>query len=378
MKGKILTFLSILLVIVLFTACPPKPAPPPPPAPPPEVPKVFTLKMQSTFAPPSRDYDAFVKFADRVYRMSGGRLKIETLPAGAVVPVMEVLDSVHKGILDGGHAWPGYWLGKHPAATLFACAPGGPFGMDWLDFFAWMFIGGGYDLYLELYQKELALKVIGFPIFPELSEPLGWFKKPVKSLEDLKGLKFRAAGMAAEVFKEMGMTVVMVPGPEIVPAGEKGIIDAAEYGDLGHEEAAGFHLIWKYYHIPGIHQPSGFNEILINLDVWGKLPKDLQEIIKEAALANTFYYWLYHLKESVDIMGVLHQKYGVTIVETPHEFLIEILKAWDRVAATYAAKSPFFKKVLDSQKAFASTVVPFKRFALPPYDLAADYYWKPK
>jgi TRAP-type mannitol/chloroaromatic compound transport system substrate-binding protein len=332
-------------------------------------------KVQSTW--PAADFHQVnpTGLKEKIEAMSGGRLKFDLMPAGAVVPAFELLDAVHKGILDAGHAWPGYWSGKHPAATLFSSVAGGPYGMNSEDFLGWVFEGGGLELYNELMQKELRLDVVVFPTFGEAPEPQGWFSNPIKTLADFKGLKFRAAGMSAEVFKAMGMSVVTLPGGEIVPALERGVIDAGEYSDPSSDMAMGFQDVRKYYHMPGVHQPTGFMELIVNKKKWDALPDDLKAIVKYASMAEALHFTIKMLDRNSKDLGTLVTKHGVTVVETPREILEEVLKGWDKVAEEFSKKNPFFAKVLESQKKWAKQIVPYRRIAHPPYDLAAEHYW---
>jgi TRAP-type mannitol/chloroaromatic compound transport system substrate-binding protein len=313
--------------------------------------------------------------AEKIEAMSGGRLKINMQAAGAIVPAFEVLDATHKGILDVGHGWPGYWYGKHPAATLFGSVPGGPFGMNAEDFLGWMYLGGGIELYNELMQKELKMNVVVFPTYGETPEPLGWFKGPLKDLKTFKGLKFRAGGMSAEVFKAMGMTVVTLPGGEIVPALERGVIDAAEYSDPSSDMSVGFADVRKFYHLPSVHQPTGIMELMINKKQWDTLPADLKAIVENACQAMALKFTLMMLDQNSKDLKTLVEKKGVTIIESPREILQEILVAWDKVAEKYVKENPFFAKVYASQKQWAERIVPYRSVAHPPYDIAADHYW---
>ena len=333
-------------------------------------------KMQSSW--PAADFHQVNPkgLVDKIAEMTGGRLKIELAPAGAVVPAFEVLDAVNRGILDAGHSWPGFWTGKHPAATLFGSAPGGPYGMNSEDYLGWIYLGGGLELYNELIQKELKMNVVVFPTFGETPEPQGWFRKPIKSAAELKGLKFRATGIAAEVFREMGMAVVSVAPGEIVASLERGVVEAAEFSDPSADMAIGLHQVRKFYHMPGIHQPTGMMEIQINKRKWDELPADVKSIVKYGAMAEALHYTLKMLDRNSEDLVTLVSKHGVTVVETPKEVMDEILRAWDKVAERKAKENPFFAKVLESQKSWAQRVVPYRRCCHPPYDLAADYYWK--
>lgn len=331
-------------------------------------------KVQSTFPTGIWDYLWGENFVKRVNEVSGGRLQIELLPAGAVVPAFEVLDAVNRGVLDGGITWSGYWVGKNSAFSLFASATGGPFGMNNWDFTAWLYEGGGIDLYRELLEK-VGFKVVWFPIWGEMSEPLGWYKKPIRSVRDLKGTKMRAAGLAADVFKELGASVVTLPAAEILPALERGVIDGAEFSDPHSDSRLGFQSVTKYYHIPGIHQPTGVGEAIFNKARWDKLPADLRKLVEMVARETMVVNWTKAWRMNHEALEELVTKRGVTVVETPREVLLELLKAWDKVAAREAAKNPDFARILASQKKFASWFVPYQRLVNPPYDLTADYYW---
>ena len=337
--------------------------------------KPIVWKIQSTW--PAADFHQVnpTGLKEKIEAMSGGRLKLDLMPAGAVVPAFELLGAVSKGILDAGHAWPGYWTGKHPAATLFSSVAGGPYGMSTEDFLGWVFEGGGLELYNELLQKELKFNVVAFPTFGEAPEPQGWYEKPIKNLSDFKGLKFRAAGMSAEVFRAMGMSVVTLPGGEIAPALERGVIDAAEYSDPSSDMAMGFQDLRKYYHLPGVHQPTGFMELLVNKKKWDELPDDLKAIVRYASMAEALHFTIKMLDRNSQDLAKLVNEYGVTVVETPRDILQEVLKGWDKVADEFSKKNAFFAKVLESQRSWAKRVVPYRSVAHPPYDLAAEYYW---
>lgn len=331
-------------------------------------------KAQSTFPTGIWDFLWGENFVKRVNEVSGGRLRIELLPAGSVVPAFEVLDAVNKGVLDGGITWSGYWVGKNSAFSLFASATGGPFGMNNWDFTAWLVAGGGIELYREILDK-MRFKVVWFPIWGEMSEPLGWYKKPIRSVADLRGVKMRAAGLAADVFKELGASVVTLPAAEILPALERGVIDGAEFSDPHSDARLGFQAVTKFYHIPGIHQPTGVGEVIFNKAQWDKLPADLKKLVEMVARETMMVNWTNAWRMNHEALEELVTKHRVKVVETPREVLVELLKAWDKVAAREAAKNPDFARVLESQRKFASWFVPYQRLVNPPYDLAADYYW---
>jgi TRAP-type mannitol/chloroaromatic compound transport system substrate-binding protein len=334
-----------------------------------------TLKMQSTWPPSSSLQENFVFFGQRVDKLTGGQLKIETMSAGQIVPAFEVLDATAKKVLDGAHAVSYYWVGKNKTTTLMSSTPAGPFGMDHMDFLGWMYEGGGLQLYWDMYQKEMKLNVVAFPIMPSSPQAFGWFKRPIKNLADFKGMKCRQTGIVAEIFQKMGMTTVNMPGGEIIPAAQRGVIDCAEWVGGVEDLRLGLPQVFKYHYVPGMHEPSVFAELLINNEVWGSLPAQQQEVIRSATVETIVRWWVRWQKQNADAIDEMRTKHGVQILRTPPDILVAFLKTWDEMAKEESAKNPFFKKVLDSQREWASRVVPAKRFMYPPYSFAANYYW---
>ena len=337
--------------------------------------QVTKLKFESAFPVSTLLFENSKYFVERVKAMTGGKLQIEMLPPGAVVPPFEVLDAVHKGVLDGAHSGPTYWVGKNRAAGLFGASPGGGFGMDLLDFLGWMYEAGGFELYQEFYQKQLQRNIVALPMSAAGPQILGWFKKPVKSWGDLKGRKCRQAGITAEVFSKSGMNTVNIPGGEIIPSGQRGVIDCAEFVGPAEDMRIGFHTVWKYAHMPSTHEPATVGEIIINAAVWNKLPDHQKEIIKSATMEATLRSQMVMNRLNADALAELRAKHGVTVVRTPPDILKKTLETWDRMVKEDVAKNPFFKKVYDSQRSYASRVVPARRDIYPPYELSADHYW---
>jgi len=340
-----------------------------------QAPATRTLKMQSTWPAALTLQDNFRYFGERVEKLTGGALKIETLAAGQVVPPFEILDATHKKVIDGGHGVAYYWVGKNKAATLFANTPAGVVGMDHVDFLGWIYEGGGLELWWELYQKEMKLNVIAFPILPASPQALGWFKRPIKSLADFKGMKCRQTGIVAEVYQRMGQQTVNMPGGEIVPAAQRGVIDCAEWVGGIEDLRLGLPQVWKYHYTPGMHESASIGELIINSEVWAGLPAQQQEAIRSATNETFLRWWAKWQRQNADAIEEMRTKHGTQILRTPPEILTAFFKAWDEIAAEEAAKNPFFKKVLDSQRAWAAKVVPAKRFMFPPYSFAANYYW---
>ena len=338
--------------------------------------KTFKLKFQASWPSGLTLFDNFKVFAKKVEAMSGGRLQIETLPAGAVVGAFEVLDATSRGVIDGGHSAPGYYTGKHWAAIPLSHGP--LFGMDYIDFFGWYWEGGGWELLNEWYQTIIKANVVSIPILASGPQALGWFKRPVEGWEDFKGFKFRIYGLGGDVFKQAGMTVVTLPGAEILPAAERGVIDAAEWVGGIDDLKLGFHNVWKHHYTPGMHEPVSVGDILINKDIWNKLGADLKEIIKTAAQATMFRWWVGWQKQNATAYKEMVEKHGVTVHRTPDEILITFLKTYDKILAQKVASDPFIKKVVESQKAYAGLLVPYRRSTWPSYEFASDYYWKDK
>lgn len=333
------------------------------------------LRIQSAFPPSSLIYINGQYWAERVNKMSGGRLDVEILPPGAVVPPFEILDAVSNGVVDGGHTAPAYWVGKNRTATLFGPAPGGPFGMDMMDYLGWIYEGEGLALYADFFQNVLKANVVPFPLTSVAQQPLGWFKTPVSSWEDLKGRKCRHTGITAEVFSKAGVTPVNVPGGEIIPAGERGVIECAEFTGPADDMKIGFQTIWKHFYAQSLQEPATVLEVLISKKKWDGLTPDLQEIIKVATIEATIRSEIHRNRLNAGALKEMQEKDGVTVHSTPPDILVKTLEAWDGIAEQESASNPAFKKVYDSLREYASQVVPSRVKNAPSYEVAAEYYW---
>ena len=331
----------------------------------------IVLKMQSTWPTQDPFHVSFQEWAKKVEEMSGGRLKIDVLPAGAVVPAFELIDAVNRGVLDGGHGVPAYWFGKSRAASLFGTGPS--FGMDAEDLLGWYYYGGGEQMYHELLQKELRLNVVTWLYFPMPTQPLGWFRNEVKGPQDLRNVKFRTVGLSADLFKELGASVVILPGGEIVPSLERGVIDAAEFNNPTADLLLGFADVRKVYMTTSYHQPVECLELLMNKTKYDSLPKDLQAIIRYAALAESQDYSLRALDRYSKDLEAIKQR-GVRVVRTPDSVLQAQLKAWDAIIER-ESKNPTFKKILDSQRAWARRVVPYRQAIEVDNTMAVNHYF---
>jgi TRAP-type mannitol/chloroaromatic compound transport system substrate-binding protein len=335
------------------------------------------LKFQASWGPAIQHFHGFNNiFVDRVSKLSSGRLKIEQSAAGAFVPAFEVLDATSKGVIDGAVTYAPFWIGKNKAAILFGGAPGGPFGMDPVDFVGWLIDGGGLELYQELYQDVLKLNVVAFPIMSQPPQVLGWFKKPIRSWDDLKGVKIRMSGIAADIYRQAGMAVVQLAPGEIIPAAQRGVLDAAEIQGGDPDLKLGFHQVWRYHYAPGMAEANNVQEMVINKAVWDKLEPGLQEIIRSAVMESLLRTSFFFKRIDAEAYRVLTQQHKVQVRRTPRDILTKTLEAWDKMAAAESAQNPFFKKVLESQRQYAGLIVPYRMSVWPPYELAGNHYWK--
>lgn len=322
----------------------------------------FRLKMQTAVPATGPHATLLKRFADNLDRMSGGRLKVEVLPAGSVVGPQEIADAVDKGLVEMGFAWTHYWTGKHPAAGLFSAPMSGAgTGLDQMGHLAWMLQGEGRELYKKLYQEVIGLNVVPFQVIPDGPEALGWFKKPINSLEEFRKIKFRTPpGLPGQVYTEMGVSVTGLPGPEIIPAAERGVIDAGEWINPASDLDMGFHEIFDYYSLQGLHQAIDIGDIIINGDVWKKLPPDLQAIVETAAKASLMESLSYFVAENSKALDVLVNKHGVKLFTPPQDYPPAFLKAANSVLKDYEEQDPFFKEVVGSMRGFANTAVPYR------------------
>jgi len=333
------------------------------------------VKMQTSW--PSSDIwmDFARQYVERVEQMSGGRLKVDLLPAGAVVGAFQVLDAVNDGVLDAAHTVPVYWYGKHKAASLFGTGP--VFGGSANTMLAWFYAGGGQDLYVELTQEILGLNVYGFYGFPMPAQPFGWFKNPVTSVADVQGFKYRTVGLAADLMQRLGMSVAQLPGGEIVPAMERGVIDAFEFNNPSSDMRFGAQDVAKNYMLSSYHQASESFEFLFNKDFFDDLPEDLQAILKYGVEAtSTSNTALAYDNYSADLKK-LQEEHGVTVHRTSKEILDAQLKAWDAIIPELE-QDAYMKKVLDSQRAWVERVVFYELMNAPDYALAYDHYFPGK
>jgi TRAP-type mannitol/chloroaromatic compound transport system substrate-binding protein len=330
-----------------------------------------SFRFQSTW--PAKDifHEYANDFAKKVNDMAGGRLKIEVLPAGAVVPAFQLLEAVNKGTLDGGHGVVAYHYGKNSALALWGSGPA--YGMDPNMVLAWHNYGGGKALLEEIY-KAINMDVVSYLYGPMPTQPLGWFKKPVARVEDLKGLKFRTVGLAVDVFTELGMAVNPLPGGEIVPALDRGLIDAAEFNNASSDRVLGFADVAKNCMLQSFHQSGEQFEILFNRTKYNALPQELKSVIDYAVqAASADMSWKAIDRNTKDYDEL--KKAGVKFYKTPDAILRAQLAAWDKTIEKKAAENALFKKVLDSQRAFAEKAGQWQMDYMVDFKMAYNHYF---
>jgi TRAP-type mannitol/chloroaromatic compound transport system substrate-binding protein len=314
----------------------------------------ISMRWQSTW--PAKDifHEYANDFAKKVNDMTGGDLKIEVLPAGAVVPAFGLLDAVSKGTLDGGHGVLVYHYGKQTALALWGSGPG--FGMDANMLLAWHKYGGGKQLLDKLY-KSINANVVSFPYGPMPTQPLGWFKKPITKADDFKGLKFRTVGISIDVFTGLGAAVNALPGGEIVPAMDRGLLDAAEFNNATSDRILGFADVSKVCMLQSYHQNAEQFEITFNKTKFDALPDKMKAIIENAVeAASSDMSWKAVDRYSKDYIE-LQTKDKVRFYKTPDSVLQKQLEVYDAAADKKAADNPMFKEIAESQKAFAARAV---------------------
>jgi TRAP-type mannitol/chloroaromatic compound transport system substrate-binding protein len=331
-----------------------------------------SMRWQSTW--PSKDifHEFALDFAKKVNDMTGGDLKIEVLPAGAVVPAFGLLDAVSEGTLDGGHGVMVYHYGKQTALALWGSGPG--FAMDANMMLAWHKYGGGRDLLAKLYES-IGANVVSFPYGPMPTQPLGWFKKPVAKAEDLQGLKFRTVGISIDVFTGLGAAVNALPGGEIVAALDRGLLDAAEFNNASSDRLLGFPDVSKVCMLQGYHQNAETFEILFNKGKFDGLPDQMKAIITNAVdAASADMAWKAIDRYSTDYRE-MQTADQVKFYKTPEAILKRQLEVYDEVVKKKSAENPVFKEVLQSQTAFAERATRWEQDTVVNRRMAFDHYF---
>ena len=334
----------------------------------------LTMKMQTSWPASDIWMDFAREYVARVEAMSGGRLTIDLLPAGAVVGAFQVLDAVNDGVLDAAHSVPAYWYGKNKAASLFGTGP--VFGGSADTMLSWFYAGGGKELFNRLLQENMGLDVEGHLGFPMPAQPLGWFSKEVATTEDLQGLKYRTVGLAADLMQGIGMSVAQLPGGEIVPAMERGVIDAFEFNNPSSDIRFGAPDVAKNYYLASYHQASEAFEFLFNTLFMEDLDPDLQAILRHSVEAASTANTATALKNySEDLQKI--EEAGVAVRRTSTDILAAQLDGWDALIPVLE-EDPFMKEVLDSQRAWVEKVTYYTLMNAPDYVLAYNHYFPGK
>jgi len=330
-----------------------------------------TLKVQAAWGGGIflENAQAYVK---RVNDMAGGSLKIDLLPVNSVVKTSQMQDAVHRGVLDGAHYVPAYWYSKSPAASLFGTGP--CWGWSAQELLGWIQYGGGMQLFNKL-MGSLGLNLVSFFNSPMPAQPLGWFKEQIKKSSQMKGLKYRTVGLAADVLGEMGMSVVQLPGGEIQPAMKSGLIDAAEFNNPTSDSDFGMQDVSKHYHLASFHQSQEAFEITFNKKKFDSLAPELRKILEYASEAeNSNFFWHNTLRYADDLVK-LKNKLGVNVYRTPDGVMQDQLKAWDVITDKFSKKDPFFKEVVQSQKKYAKKVMAYLLLNQPDYGMAYRHHF---
>jgi TRAP-type mannitol/chloroaromatic compound transport system substrate-binding protein len=334
----------------------------------------INMRWQSTW--PAKDifHEYALDYAKRVNDMTGGDLKIEVLPAGAVVPAFGLLDAVSKGTLDGGHGVMVYHYGKQTALALWGSGPA--YAMDANMLLAWHKYGGGKELLAKLYSS-IGANVVSFPYGPMPTQPLGWFKKPVTKADDLKGVKFRTVGISIDVFTGLGAAVNALPGGEIVSAMDRGLLDAAEFNNASSDRVLGFADVSKTCMLQSYHQNAEQFEILFNKAKFDALPEKMRAIIASAAdAAGQDMSWKAIDRYSKDYEE-LQSKDKVKFYKTPDSILQKQLEVYDEVVAKKSAENPLFKEIVESQQAFAKRATQWEQDTVVNRRMAYNHYFGP-
>jgi TRAP-type mannitol/chloroaromatic compound transport system substrate-binding protein len=335
----------------------------------------ITMRWQSTW--PTKDifHEYALDFAKKVNDMTGGDLRIEVLPAGAVVPAFGLLDAVSKGTLDGGHGVMVYHYGKQEALALWGSGPG--YGMDANMLLAWHKYGGGKELLAKIYES-IGANVVSFAYGPMPTQPLGWFKKPIARAEDLKGVKFRTVGISIDLFTGLGAAVNALPGGEIVPALDRGLLDGAEFNNATSDRLLGFPDVSKVCMLQSYHQNAESFEILFNKDKFNGLPDKMKSIIENAVeAASADMSWKAVDRYSQDYIE-LQTKDNVKFYKTPDAILQQMLDEYDKVVEKKSAQNPLFKEIVESQKAFAQRAVSWDQDTNVSRRMAYNHYFGKK
>lgn len=358
MKACKLLFIVLLLVITAcFLSAQPTPA---------DAKKIVWRGQSSYPAGLPQLYAPSEHFARMVKQLTGGRLVVKVSPGGSIVPSKQVFDAVSAGTLDIGFTWAGWWMGKFPAAVLFGNSF--PNGLQMREMLGWIYHGGGLELWNEMYKGHGIVVLHPYGILGP--ENFCWSHKPINSLEDFKGLKFRTVGIWGKCLERLGARVVSLAGGEVYPALERGVIDAAEFATPAVDKKLGFYEICKYLKVGGIHEPCGPLETLVNEKTWASLPEELKPAVKAALQATCFHAMNLAMKQDAEAMSFFLNRPGLNVSKLSDQMIAEIEKIGREELDRFAEKDAFFAKVLKSQRQFRKLVEPYAEMTRLPYPYA--------
>lgn len=313
-----------------------------------------TLRFQSAWPAKTIFHEFAVDASKDIEQATGGRVKIQMLPAGAVVPTPQILEAVSSGTLDGGHSIPAFWFGRNTAFGLYGAGPN--FGMDATQLLGWVEQGGGRELYAEALATA-KLNVVAMLYGPIPCEPFGWFRKELKSVDDIKGLKYRTSGLSVDMMQTMGAVPVQLAPGDIVPSLERGVIDAAEFANITDDRLLGFPDVAKFYYLQSYHQANNVFDLTFHKPKFDALPDDVKRLIQVALDASSSRMTWKAMSRMSDDLIAMQAKNGVKVLRTPQPILNAQLDAWTKVIATRSAENALFAKTVESQKAWAKKVV---------------------
>ncbi|MCS6921019.1 MAG: TRAP transporter substrate-binding protein [Elioraea sp.] len=299
--------------------------------------------------------------ADRLRAMSGGRIDLRVQEPGTVIPALGVFDAVSEGKVDAGYSWMGYEIGKIPASALYGATP---FGMEALEFSAWYWFHGGKELLERIYARHNVVPIFCGAISPEGA---GWFRQQITSLDQVRGLRFRAAGLGGRIWERVGASVQLIPGPELYQALERGVLDGTEFSLPTVDEQLGFHRVAKFLHLPGWHQPTTNQFLYVNKRVWDGLQDTTRAMIETACQAGV----AYAMARAEALQGAALKRFaeqGVTVAQLPKDVLERLQAATKEVLDEQAARDADFRAVLESMRRFQAEHASWKQLGYLPRD----------
>ena len=318
--------------------------------------KVIKWKVQGFVPAGMLFHETLLRLADEVKRVTDGRLVWEVFPAGALVPPFEGVKAASDGVYQANYGYSAQWVGKIPVSPLFCSVPG---GFNAIDMQMWLEHGGGKELHQEMYDKY-GFNVKVFYGSPISMENFMWSKKPLRTIEDFKGLKMRMMPLMGDVLSKHGMSVVFMPAGEIMPNLQRGVIDAAEYSIPAFDKTLGIWEVCKYVMLPGVHQPTGQFEILVNKKAYAALPDDVKEKLEAAIYKMRFKNYLWMESKNLEAVEFFQKKGVETVVMDPGSVQTMVKWAWEYLDER-SKDDPFFAKVWNSQKAFGKRWYPFAK-----------------